>query len=123
MMGNIPGAPKSLGTNGKAHWKQLMGWLEEYGQVEAVDMGLLEGVCMAYDNMLAAGKLLRQENVDAVDPQNQNRQRKHPMFQVWRDSYTVYIRGLSELGVTRRSRGDIQKPPTEPSKMMRILDG
>ena len=110
--------PSRLGKHGKRLWKELVPWLQGQG-MEVVDNALVESVCQAYEIMCKANDAM--DSVGAHDESHPDRPRRHPLFQVWRDSYSAYLRGMRELGCTPAARKQTKKDEGGDDRMRGLL--
>ena len=116
--------PEFLPTRAGQLWDKLVKQLGEAGIVEEVDGPALMNLVMAYHFALYAGALLLKDGLVEIDPAHQNRKRKHPAWQMWRESQAAFSKWADKFKVTPAARqGPLAKAEDEVSELEKILSG
>lgn len=86
-------APKHLDASGKRLWRAV---LREYRLDAAHSLALLEAVCMAYGQMLAAGAIVAEQGLIV---EGRYGPREHPALKIERDAREALRRAVRELAL------------------------
>lgn len=96
--------PDYLEEVAAAKWKELYALLNKAGVLRATDLGILALCCDAYYVWRKASKQLHETKSLEVQTPNGGVQQA-PIVATERNAKLVYMRALSELGLTPSSRG------------------
>jgi len=98
----LPPPPDHLSPAMQAWWRQVM---EDY-ELDPHHLRLLEAACDAWDRMVEARDVLREEGLTVT---TEHRTKKHPAADIERDSRLAFARLLRELDL------DAEPPPERPA--------
>ena len=103
-------------------WDALVLRLRAAGRLDEVDGPALLSLVMSYYFTLHSGALLLKEGMVDVDPANAGRKRKHPAFQMWRDSQAAFSKWATHFELTPGSRdGPLNAAQGELSELEKLL--
>ena len=96
--------PKGLGKYGSKLYRDLGPELMRSGSLRRVDRPAFELLCQCYsqmreafDKMHAVGLIIKDERKSI---------KKNPLFQIWKDSFSNYMRLSQQFGLTPQSRDE-----------------
>ncbi len=105
-------------------WDALVVRLRRAGILDEVDGPALLNLVMSYYFALHSGELLVRDGMVEEDEAHAGRLRKHPAFQMWRDSQAAFGRWADRFKVTPSSRkGPLAGSEGELSEMEKLLRG
>ena len=105
-------------------WDQLVPKLRSAGVLDEVDGPALVNLVMSYYFTLHAGALLLRDGMMDKDPEHRDRLRKHPAFQMWRDSQAAFSKWADRFKVNPAAReGPLVDAHGELSELEKLLRG
>ncbi len=105
-------------------WDTLVVRLREAGILDEVDGPALVNLVMSHYFALHAGTLLLRDGMVEEDEAHAGRLRKHPAFQMWRDSQAAFSKWADRFRVTPAARkGPLAGAEGELSEMEKLLRG
>lgn len=110
-----PEMPADLPGDAQAEWKRVAPLLLELGVLTRLDRGVLVQYVRTYALNQEAARELERDGVLAAGWRNG--EKKHPAWQVYRDSCTMLTALRKELGLSpaTRSRLNVVQPYAEPT--------
>ena len=105
-------------------WDALVVRLKAAGVLEEVDGPALLNLVMSYHFALYAGALLLKDGMLEKDEAHADRKRKHPAFQMWRDSQAAFAKWADRFEVNPAARdGPLTDAHGELSELEKLLSG
>ncbi len=101
--------PAYLPEKAKELWRMLAPDLIATDRLRPEDLPLFEMLCLSFHFAAVAGALLA-EDITIKDAAHGDTLRKHPAWQVWRDSVGVLRQIACEYGATPSSRSRLELP-------------
>lgn len=116
-----PKCPTDAPAEVKKMWRKLAPALENLNLLTEVDG---EGLAIALGHAALASKALKElmdpdAKISDDDSHNQ-RQRKHPAAQVFRDNSEAFLKWSQEFGLSPAARNKIDLPQTDESEFERM---
>lgn len=106
--------PEWLGKEAKKFYRTYSTMLEEQGALTELDAASFLSMAVAYGVMIEAAKVLAQEGVSAPGSgRDRDSVKKHPAFQIYRDSEATFRAIATSFGLTPMSRGKLALPEPE----------
>ncbi len=103
-------------------WDALVVRLREAGILDEVDGPALVNLVMSHYFALHAGTLLLRDGMVEEDEAHAGRLRKHPAFQMWRDSQAAFAKWAGQFQVTPAARkGPLAGAEGELSELEKLL--
>ncbi len=102
-------------------WDALVEKLTAAKVLDELDGPALLNLVMAYHFALQAGSLLVTDGMVQPEPQHRGRTRKHPAFQMWRDSQAAFRRWTDTFKMTPASRKGLLTAKDELSDLEKLL--
>jgi P27 family predicted phage terminase small subunit len=115
-----PSKPSDLKGEALAEWKRITPELERMGLLSKLDRGILLLYCASYGIWSDAWAQIREDGSVTVD--ERKLPRKHPLWQVFRDSAGIMAGAAKDLGLTPAARGRMTVPEKEEDGGDGILD-
>jgi P27 family predicted phage terminase small subunit len=115
-----PAAPSWLSDGGRAIWTHLAPLLSEAGRLTPLDVDNFAVYCENVDLHRQAAELIAKDGI--VVKGHRGALRKHPAWQVLRDSAAMVRAGAHDFGLTPLARASLPNPtkPT-PAEITRLL--
>ena len=105
-------------------WDALVVRLREAGILDEVDGPALVNLVMSYYFALHSGELLVRDGLVEEDKAHAGRLRKHPAFQMWRDSQAAFAKWARQFQATPSARkGPLAGAEGELSELEKLLRG
>ncbi len=105
-------------------WDALVIRLKAAGVLDEVDGPALLSLVMSYYFTLHAGALLLKDGMLEMDEAHADRKRKHPAFQMWRDSQAAFAKWADRFEVNPAAReGPLTDAHGELSELEKLLGG
>ncbi len=105
-------------------WDALVVRLRRAGILDEVDGPALLNLVMSYYFALHSGELLLRDGMVEEDKAHAGRLRKHPAFQMWRDSQAAFSKWAQLFKVTPAARkGPLADAQGELSELEKLLRG
>lgn len=105
-------------------WDALVVRLRAAGILDEVDGPALTNLVLSYHFTVYAAELLVRDGMVEEDKAHAGRLRKHPAFQMWRDSQAAFGKWASHFEVTPASReGPLVGAEGELSELEKLLRG
>lgn len=105
-------------------WDALVVRLRAAGILDEVDGPALTNLVLSYHFAVYAAELLVRDGMVEQDKAHAGRLRKHPAFQIWRDSQAAFSKWASHFEVTPASReGPLADAHGEMSELEKLLGG
>ena len=111
-----PGPPEFLPVKARELWEKLAPDLAATGRLSEEMAPAMTSLCLAYFFMLWSMNTLARDGMMDVDPAHENRRRKHPAYQMWRDAQAAFRGWAAEFGITPASRTRIEAGALESSR-------
>lgn len=115
-----PDKPADLKGEGLAEWKRITPELERLGLLSKLDRGVLLLYCATYGIWSDTWHQISEDGAVAED--NRKLPRKHPLWQVYRDSAASVASLADKLGLSPAARGRMTVPEKEDDGGDGILD-
>jgi P27 family predicted phage terminase small subunit len=115
-----PSKPSDLKGEGLAEWKRVTPELERMGLLSKLDRGVLLLYCATYGIWHETWSRIMADGAVTVD--ERKLPRKHPLWQVYRDSAASIASLADKLGLTPAARGRMTVPEKEEDGGDSILD-
>ncbi len=104
-------------------WDALVVRLRRAGILDEVDGPALLNLVMSYYFAVQSGALLLRDGMLQKDEAHAGRLRKHPAFQMWRDSQAAFSKWADRFKVNPAARtGPLADAEQEMSELERILN-
>ena len=95
--------PSNLRGHGRRLWESVGPRLVEAGTLEELDKETFGLLCRTYHRMLTLDALLESEGY-VIEGENRT-QKKHPAFSEWKSYSDLYVKLLSNFGLSPSARG------------------
>ena len=111
-----------LNADGKRIWRSIAPRLADVGLLTEVDKPALEMMCLHYQVVLEASRIIEKRGIIALGSQGQPV--AHPAVTSLNTSSTAFRRWATEFGLTPSSRTRLQVPPDvkEPTLVEQLLN-
>lgn len=97
-----PDAPEDLPAEARAEWDRVVPELNRHGLLAGVDRLVIASYCRAWAHACDAEALLNDSGLVVMDPKGDVR--KHPAWQIWRESTSLAAALAKELLATPNAR-------------------
>jgi len=117
-----PPAPKHIKGFARLEWDRAVPELYELGLLTKIDMGAIEGLCLAYG---IAMKALAEIEKYGVMVKSEYGRRPNPALKIHKENWTQYLRFCQEFGLTPSSRTRVrvdEAPPAKPGSTTQPKD-
>lgn len=116
--------PQYLPPKGVEVWKDIVRRLEKRGILEDLDKEAIYHMVSAHYFAFVTGAKLMSEGLIEEDSAHGGRKRKHPAFQMWRDSLKQFRSLAGEFYMTPKERQDVELTEISEgiSRMEEIVD-
>ena len=105
-------------------WDALVLRLRAAGVLDEVDGPALLNLVMSHYFALHSGELLLRDGLLEEDKAHAGRMRKHPAFQMWRDSQAAFSKWAAQFQITPAARkGPLADAEGELSELEKLLRG
>jgi P27 family predicted phage terminase small subunit len=104
-----PEPPDFLPVKAREMWDELAPGLHATGRLEPEHKLAMTNLVLAWYMVLSATMILEEEGLIDVDEAHAQRNRKHPVWQIWRDSQAACRAWATEFGLTPASQVRIKE--------------
>lgn len=116
--------PTALWNSGRDAWRKMAKKLRARGILEDLDEEALYMMAQAYQFAEVMGATLMSDGLVGEDQAHGDRPRKHPAFQMWRESLDRFYKFAKDFGLTpaKREEMELTEVEKEKTRMEKILD-
>ncbi len=115
--------PPWLPTRAAALWDVVVARRQAAGILEEIDGVAIQNLVLSYHFMLHNAALLLKDGVLEKDEAHADRKRKHPAFQMWRESQAAFMNWSAALGLDYEPEETIGGGSAELSDLEKLLSG
>ena len=106
--------PKGLGKHGSALYRDVGPLLLREGSLKRVDKPSFHLMCQCFDMMADSFEKMSRSGTVVKDERGSIK--KHPLFQIWKDSRDGYLRLAERFGLSPKARAEKIRFSTENKK-------